>query len=1015
VQTVRSVVCPVMVGRDDLLALVDRRLDELRDGSGHVLFVAGEAGIGKTRLLATIERRARAHGIRVARGGTYPSDVDVIGAALLELARSLEREAMLSDVGMRLRRRLEDAEREPGDPHRRRRSLVLDVADLLAETSTGGATMLALEDLHWADDLTLEVIAALSRRTEDRPIFVVATYRSDELYPRIPMRDWRARLVTQRRAEEIRLGRLSPAETGMMAALIVGSDAPVPSDVVEALQRRTDGIPLHVEELLGSLSDLGIPSTEAIEAAGAPDTIEDLIMARLDSRSDAAARVAAAGAVIGRSFDIDMLAPVMGVDPEALQAPLAELADHFILVPAQAPGRLGFRHALICDVIYASLPEIDRQRLHDRTAQAASARPDIGTAAFLSIHYERAGRSREAFVSAIAGAERATQLSSHGEARVLLERAIRTAPPDLDPGERAAVLRALGDSAAATDHNAEAAQAYEDAHAAFLRADRPVDAAAVIAPLVAVRHLLGDDLATRADRLRDALEALDAVSRTPPEPTAGTVIGPTPAGSGVDPRPTAAQVRAGLLAGLAAAYMLDRQLEAAIGYATQARDAAAAAGDELTERNAATTLGACLVFAGRMDDGWTLLDSVIADARAAQFEAEAARAYRMIGSSASVLVEYERAERWLREGIEYAERVEAWNHRHYMAAHLAHVLWATGRWDEAEGLARASLADGRGGLTTRITALHVLGFVALGRGRMEAAASALDEARALGDQMGELQRRSPAIWGQAEAALLAGDPSRAAILCEAGRAASAVVDDAAYLFPFVVTGTRAYLAAGDPTAATAWLEAVTTALEHRAIPGTMAAIDHARGLLELAAGSTRHARVALGAARDAWLASARRWEEAWSRLDLARALLRSQQRASGLREASVARDLGIRLGAVPLVDAVDALVASHRRVAEGDESWSPLTAREFEVARLVAAGLTNAQIADELGIASKTVSAHVEHILAKLGMGRRAEVAAWAVARPVLHSDDTSTTERSTVGTAIERARDGGSRAGPPT
>ena len=88
----------------------------------------------------------------------------------------------------------------------------------------------------------------------------------------------------------------------------------------------------------------------------------------------------------------------------------------------------------------------------------------------------------------------------------------------------------------------------------------------------------------------------------------------------------------------------------------------------------------------------------------------------MIGSSASALVEYDRAERWLTDGIGYAEQVELWNHRHYMASHLAHVQWATGQWQAAARTAQQALADGRGGITTRITAQFVLGYLAMGRG-----------------------------------------------------------------------------------------------------------------------------------------------------------------------------------------------------------------------------------------------------------------------------------------------------------
>ena len=159
-----------------------------------------------------------------------------------------------------------------------------------------------------------------------------------------------------------------------------------------------------------------------------------------------------------------------------------------------------------------------------------------------------------------------------------------------------------------------------------------------------------------------------------------------------------------------------------------------------------------LVFTGRMDEGWQLLQDAIARARGTQQEAEAARGYRLIGSAASQLMEYDRAERWLTEGIRYAEQAELWNHRHFMASHLAHVQWATGQWDAATQTAQQALTDGRGGITTRITAQYVLGFLAMGRGDWEAADTLLQEALVQGEQMAELQRLSPPLWGLAEAA-----------------------------------------------------------------------------------------------------------------------------------------------------------------------------------------------------------------------------------------------------------------------
>jgi len=287
----------------------------------------------------------------------------------------------------------------------------------------------------------------------------------------------------------------------------------------------------------------------------------------------------------------------------------------------------------------------------------------------------------------------------------------------------------------------------------------------------AARHLLGDPLPARIALLEQGLQEIDRSAEGEEQQ----------------------RVRAGLLAAKAAAYLVDDRLDDAIQAGEQAL-AAAGTQDEQTRLNTAATLGSVLVFAGRMEEGWSRLERATRRARELGLEAEAARGYRMIGSSASTLVEYDRAEHWPREGIEYAARTEQWNHRHYMASHQTHVWWCQGRWDEADRSAQHALVEREGGITTRITALHVVGFVALGRGHLESAARALNEARAAGEEMGELQRFSPALWGLAECAVLRQDYAKAVTLTEAGYTASHEVADAANLFPFLVTGTRARLA-----------------------------------------------------------------------------------------------------------------------------------------------------------------------------------------------------------------------------
>ena len=385
-----------------------------------------------------------------------------------------------------------------------------------------------------------------------------------------------------------------------------------------------------------------------------------------------------------------------------------------------------------------------------------------------------------------------------------------------------------------------------------------------------------------------------------------------------------------------------------------------------------------LVFAGRMEEGWRLLEDAIARATGdTQQEAEAARGYRMIGSSASALVEYDLAEHWLTEGIGYAEKVELWNHRHYMASHLAHVQWATGQWRGGRpDRAAAPWPTGAAASPPQITAQFVLGYLAMGRGDWSLAADLLGGAFGHGDRMAELQRLSPPLWGLAEAARCRGDHDTALRHCERGYQASADVTDASYLYPYLLTGVRAHLARGDVDAAQTWSDHVGAVLTVRAIPGTLPAIGHARGLLLLARGEVPAAYQALQAAERVVAGPAP---------VLGRHLGAARPRG-GRRPGAPPR----RGGRAHRRGSRDRRRFRRRRSRRGRRSaqriiyqakpaepWYPLSEREFEVARLVAAGLTNRQIAEQLVLAPKTISAHVTHILTKLGAARRAEIGAW--------------------------------------
>jgi DNA-binding CsgD family transcriptional regulator len=311
-----------------------------------------------------------------------------------------------------------------------------------------------------------------------------------------------------------------------------------------------------------------------------------------------------------------------------------------------------------------------------------------------------------------------------------------------------------------------------------------------------------------------------------------------------------------------------------------------------------------------------------------------------------------------------------------MATTSAFMAWADGRWDEASVTASQELVE-RGCRRGTLGSLDVLGLVAMSRGEIDEARRRLDESLDVGRRMHEVAFILPTLWGLAETDLVAGDPRGAAVLCAEALELAVATEERALLVPYVVTGVRAWLAVQRPDEAERWLAG---AREHLAGWETIAApaLLHAEGLVKLAIGSLGAARDALEAATRGWSGAHRTWEAAWARLDLAQCQLRSNRVAAATLLLVAARAEATELGSRPLLARLDELDRVARGRGSVDEPWRPLTAREFEVARLIADGLTNGQIAAELGVAPKTASAHVEHILAKLGVTRRAEIAAWA-------------------------------------
>ncbi len=237
----RLLLSPVLIGRDEVLASMTRKTGAALSGRGQTVLIAGEAGIGKSRIVGTAIRQAVQAGFRYAKGDINPQDQLVSLMSIGDMARSME-SPEFGDLGSRL---LAARGGKGGDSLASRRILVHEIADLFVD-AIDRPTLLIFEDVHWADELTLEVIAEVARQGASKPLFVIATYRPEELPIGSIHREWRARLLTQRIAEELVLERLSAAETAQVVTLMLGTGLPAPRDVAEAVYDRTNGIPLHI-------------------------------------------------------------------------------------------------------------------------------------------------------------------------------------------------------------------------------------------------------------------------------------------------------------------------------------------------------------------------------------------------------------------------------------------------------------------------------------------------------------------------------------------------------------------------------------------------------------------------------------------------------------------------------------------------------------------------------------------------------------------------------------------------
>lgn len=948
------------VGRDVEVARLLGLLDAGVDGPARTLLLGGEAGIGKSRLiaetLARLDGRAYVMSGRCIDSGAQPAPYVPVMEALRGLVADLgvEQVGQLAGPG-----RAELARLEPSlgpaapDSELGRSRLMEALVDLVERLSDRHPVMLVIEDLHWAGPSTLDLLG-YAATTMRAPVLLVLTYRTEELYPRHPVRAYLTEMSRRPNVESMQLGRLDP----LLVERIVRhlrSDATTAD--VDAVSELSGGIPFYVEELAACPQP----------AQGAPDALLDLVRARLDVLPAAARRLVGAAALAHDTIDDERLVKVTRMAVEDLDEALRAAVDHHVLVPDRRSGRYAFRHALLRQAAASGLLPGERRRLHSAWARALEddVERDPATTIAVAHHWVAAHAVEPAFDWCLRAADVAARMYAPTEEVMLLNDVLDMWPSVSEAerataGQRADVLERAAEVAWVLDNGAQACAWAEEA-----LAEVPESEPLRRSRLLAVRAKASPDWASpRVGDLVD--ESVRLASTDPPSVELAQALAQS------------AVWRS--MRGEEALAERDAERLMAVGRAL---------GEPRFEADGLGVLAARAEVRGDLDE-------------ALQMNAAAMEQAKACGAEQSVLMCQVRGSAILLEAGRYADCLQATAEARtyaterglarlqeaWITVNEGEALEALGRWDESVAVLSRVLEATPGEPSDPGTAT-ALARLLVRRGE-ESAATILGELAATPDEyLHEPQTVVPLACCLALSELAGGHPQRCLDVLQRDVPGRLSAEQLAYWAWDVLPLAAAAQAAGGRADDADWYPALVSCAAtagrqtpRKTVSRTIADAELSQGRGEDCLEAWR-AVAALGEVVPAY-------ERAYALYRCATAGLESGADADEVTAwLADAGRLATQMGAKPLLGQLTALARRHHlRVPwlsrQGSEavrqpvSAHGLTQREHEVLALVAAGRTNAAIARELYISPKTASVHVSHILAKLGASSRTEAAAAA-------------------------------------